>query len=468
MNRFDVLFDDVLLEIFDFYVDINLSYGGRRMIEAWQSLAHVCRRWRRLVFGSPIRLNLQLLCTPETPAKDKLDIWPALPLVVRGDINMAFAPHMDNIIAALEQSNRVCEVFLLDLEDWQLEEVLAAMQVPFPELRDLQLSSRGGTLSVIPDSFLDGSTPRLQVFSLGGIPIAGFPNLLLSTTHLLSLTLFDIPHSGYISPEAIVVLLRALSSLEKLSLGFQSPESRPDQGGRRSSPSKRSVLPALRRLDFKGVTDYLEKLVTCIDTPQLDEIDITFFHQSDFDCPQLTQFINRTPTLGERNKARVEFGFSSTSVTLLPWTRTFAMKILCRDPGRQLSSIAEVCNSSLYHPLSTVEDLYIERQSWRCVWKIDTIESTPWLQLLLPFTVVKNLCLFEEFAPCIGAALQELVGERITEVFPSLRNIYVEGLEPSGRSSFRENVEQFVVARQLSGHPVAISVWDEDSGMGWF
>ena len=62
------------------------------------------------------------------------------------------------------------------------------------------------------------------------------------------------------------------------------------------------------------------------------------------------------------------------------------------------------------------------------------------------------------------AALQELVGARITEVLPSLQNIFVEGLEelePSGLF-FQENIEQFVTARQLSDHPIAISDWGED------
>jgi hypothetical protein len=130
---------------------------------------------------------------------------------------MASISDMDHIIAALGQSNRVCEVFLLDLAHWQLEKVLAAMQVPFPELTDLRLSSYGKTLLVIADSFLDGSAPRLQEFTLGGIPIGGLPNLLLSATHLVCLALFNTPHSRYISPEAIVALPCALSSLETLS-----------------------------------------------------------------------------------------------------------------------------------------------------------------------------------------------------------------------------------------------------------
>ena len=68
VTQIDLLLDDVLLDIFDFCVDQD---GFRRFIytqikgqiEAWQSLVHVCRRWRNIVFGSPLRLNLALVCT---------------------------------------------------------------------------------------------------------------------------------------------------------------------------------------------------------------------------------------------------------------------------------------------------------------------------------------------------------------------------------------------------------------------
>jgi hypothetical protein len=75
---------------------------------------------------------------------------------------------------------------------------------------------------------------------------------------------------------------------------------------------------------------------------------------------------------------------------------------------------------------------------------------------------VKNLRLSKEFVPGIAAALQELVGDRITEVLPSLENIFVNGLEPS--EPFQENIGQFVAARQLSGHPITISDWDDAIG----
>ena len=160
---------------------------GKPNIGAWKSLVHVCQRWRNIVFGSPRRLNLQLCCTPETPARETLDIWPALPLVVWGQLKLSSNTDNVNVVAALEKSNRVRLVHLFLLGDHQLEEVLAAMQVPFPELTGLELMSNGETMPVIPDSFLDGSAPHLRHFGLNGIPFRGLPKLLLSAPHVVEL-----------------------------------------------------------------------------------------------------------------------------------------------------------------------------------------------------------------------------------------------------------------------------------------
>ena len=466
MKQIDVLPDDILLEIFDFYLIMNSSYGSQAAgSAAWESLVHVCRRWRSLVLESPRHLNLRLFCTPKTPARDKLDIWPTLPLLIGGF--MSLTSGTDNVIAALEQSNRVYEVSLQALEDGQLEKVLATMQVPFPELTDLRLSSNGKVLPVIPitDSFLGGSAPRLRHFELSGIPFPRLPKLLMSAAHLVKLRLLDTPHSGYISPEAMVALLSVLSSLETLLLEFRSPQSRPHWESRRSPSSKRSVIPALNYFHFKGVIEYLEDFVTFIDAPQLNILHLTFFNQIDFDTPRLAQFINRMPKF-MKHEAEVLFDDSNASVTLRYGISYFTfgdllINISCAEPDWQLSSIAQVCNSSLHHPLSTVEDLYIDHLYFQLVWNNDAIENTLWLELLRPFTAVKNLYLSKDFAPGIAAALQELVGGRITEVLPNLQNIFLEGLfEPSG--SLRENIWQFAGARRHSGHPIVISVWDRE------
>jgi len=373
-----------------------------------------------------------------------------LPLLIDGYITSLSGA--DDIIVALGKTNRVCEVSL-GITNQQLRDVLAAMQVPFPELTRLKLISYGEIPPVVPDSFLGGSAPRLQHFQLDGLPFPRLPNLLLSATHLVDLSLINIPHSGYISPEAMAALLSVLSSLEVLVLHFQSPQSRPDWVNQRLPPSKRSVIPSLKRFRFKGVIEYLEDLVTSIDAPQLNALSITFFNQIDFDGPRIAQFISRTQII-ERHSARVEFNDGTASVQLpLTW-RNSRIEISCQEPDWQLSSVAQVCNACL-PPLSMMEDLSIDHRYSQLVWKNDAIENTLWLELLLPFPAVKNLYLSNEFAPGIAAALQDIVG---TEVLPSLQNIFVEGLELSG--PFQDNIGQFVAARELSGHSITVSVWD--------
>jgi hypothetical protein len=115
--------------------------------------------------------------------------------------------------------------------------------------------------------------------------------------------------------------------------------------------------------------------------------------------------------------------------------------ILCREPDWQLLSIAQVCNFSL-PPLTMAENFYIMHQYSQLVWKNNVIKNTLWLELLLPFTMVKNLYLAKEFTSGIAAALQELVGDRITEVLPSLQNIFVEEFKPL--RYFQENIGEFV------------------------
>jgi hypothetical protein len=255
-----------------------------------------------------------------------------------------------------------------------------------------------------------------------------------------------------------------LSSLELLSLEFQSPQSGPDRETRCPPPSIRFVIPALLRFTYKGVIEYLEDLISRIHTPKLDYIRITFFIQTDFNTPRLAQFINSTPEL-EKCGVTVLFCDDSAIVMLSPGSPSLKIEISRSKPDRQLSSIEQICNSSLYQALSTVEYLYIQHYYWQRVWKDDDIENTLWLQFLLPFTAVKNLYLFKEFVPGIAAALQELDGGRITEVLPSLRNIFVRGLEPSGL--FQENIDSLLphdsspitLSPFLTGTPPKTMTW---------
>jgi hypothetical protein len=276
-----------------------------------------------------------------------------------------------------------------------LEKLFAAMQVPFPELTDLELTSYGEV--VLPDSFLGGSAPRLRELSLDRIPFPGLPNLLLTAIRLVHLTLWDIPHSGYISPEAMGTALSTLTSLEHLWLGFQSPLSRPDRAIRPPPPPTRSALSVFTSFHFKGDSEYLNDLVAHIDAPRLDDLKIFFFNDIIFYTPQFFKFICRTP-LKELDEAHVSFGGVTAVVKLESASYgELSVEISCRELDWQVSSLEQVCTSCL-PPLTTLERLYIEEgSSSRAHWQ-DNVENAVWLGLLHPFSAVKNLYLSEDFA----------------------------------------------------------------------
>ena len=449
--------DDALLSIFEFCANEEET----RLQQVWQTLVHVCRQWRSLVFGSPRSLNLQLLCTSRTPARDMLDLWPPLPLVIRSYYILGpyAIQNVDNIVAVLEHRNRVCQIYIEDISSSHLEKVCAAMEEPFPELTHLTLWSYEKPMAVVPNSFLGGSAPLLQYLWLDGIPFPGLPKLHLSSTHLTDLRLKQIPHSGYISPEAIATALSTLTSLSIFYLEFQSPLSLPDRATRRPPPSKRFVLPVLIDFGFKGVDEYLEDLVVRIDAPLLKRLGITFFNQILFDTPQLIQFISRTSALRVHETARIIFEDDAATIELLSRGSGYSniiVRILCETSDWQVSSLEQVCTWCL-PPLFTLEDLYISEDQYpRLDWQ-GNVEDTLWLELLQPFATVNTLYLSKEFGPRIMPSLQELVGERTAEVLPSLQNIFLEGLETSG--PVQDGIQQFVATRQAS-HPIAISSWD--------
>ena len=126
----DVLPDVALLEIFEFYV-----YEAWE--EEWQTLVQVCRKWRYIVLGSPRRLNLRLYCRARTPVREKLDVWPLLPIAILGYDHQTWG--MDNIVTALDHNDRVCDITIWGVPSSQVEKVLAAMQQSFPMLTKLVL-----------------------------------------------------------------------------------------------------------------------------------------------------------------------------------------------------------------------------------------------------------------------------------------------------------------------------------------
>jgi hypothetical protein len=452
-----ILPDDVLIEVFDFYVDQPGSLRHARE-DAWHTLIHVSQRWRRIVFASPRRLNLQLLCTNKRSVREMLDIWPELPIVVfaraRGGNSKAQWIEMTNAIAALEQHDRVCSINIQDIHS-PLLKILAAIRTSFPALTDLSLWSKDQRAPVLPDSFLGSSAPRLRKISLEGTPFPGLGKLLLSTSDLVILLLFRIPHSGYISPESMVASLSALTRLEAFCLEFRSPRSRADRERRRPPPLRCVVLPALTRLQFKGDCEYLEDIVSKIDAPLLRRIYIRFFNQLVFDTPQLRYFISRAENFKSLHHAEAPFHDDHVGITLLPNAMhnhdgvRLHLQILCKPSDWQLASLAQVCDSAL-PPSSTLERLSINgyRRHW------EDVEVTQWLELLHPFTSVKDLVLPMKSFQLVASALEMPAEGSVTGVLPALQSLFLQGPKPSEPEL--EAIVKFITPRKLSGCHVTV------------
>jgi len=448
---FNKLPDEVLLEIFDFYMACPPSYRE----DAWHTLVHVCRRWRSVVFDSPHRLNLRLLCMNGRLVK-ALDIWPELPIVIHvDDHNICQPPSVTDVISMLKLHDRVCKVFIDNVPNPFLEEI-ATTSEPFPTLIELELVSYKTDTPILPDSFLGGSVPRLRSLDFWGIPFPGIGKLLLSTRDLVTLSLGFIPPSGYISPESMVVILSALTRLKSFYLSFDPPQFWAHGAGQRPPALTRVVLPALTNFDFSGSSEYLEDMVSRIEAPL--ECIAMAFEELVFDIPLLRDFIGRTQILNAPHRADTSFSEFDARISLFRRKEDVDFKvlyfeILCDPSESQPSSLARACNL-LLPTLPSLEHLGIYESGVLPLQWQHEVELTQWMEFLRPFITVKDLVLDEQAVLSVSSALQELVGERVTEILPALQNIFLEGFQSS--SPVPEGIAKFIAARELSGRPVIV------------
>ena len=189
-----------------------------------------------------------------------------------------------------------------------------------------------------------------------------------------------------------------------------------------------------------------------------------YFNQLIFGNSQLPHFISHAEKFKELSQADIIFYNHSIKVTLSPQTitddhRWLTLEILYMESDWQLSSLMQVCSSSLPPgPLSFLEHLDIhEDQYSRPLWQ-DNVENVQWLEFLYPFTAMKNLYLLEELRLHVTPTLQGLLGERAAEVLPALQKHFIAGL-----GSFRpvqEAIGPFIESQQHFGRPTAVQLWE--------
>ncbi|KAH9968543.1 hypothetical protein BGW80DRAFT_1461921 [Lactifluus volemus] len=311
--------NEVLTEIFIFdrliSISLSQSYWFPRQLWKWQRLAHVCRKWRHIIFDSPRSLDLRLFCTFGTPVKDNLDCWPAFPIDMHyrwgGNYANSNIEYKDDIMAALQNSDRICKI-RLNVTTSLFENLTSLSRESFPMLEHLEL----------------GSFPNLHVLHVAKIAFPAFQRVLPSARNLVDLHLEALPSSGYITPAALLAFLPVMTRLESLYLHFHSPISRPISGGYRPAPQGRAVLHSLKWFTFYGVSEDLECLLSGIDAPGIMYINVTFFNQTTiFDTSQFLQFTSRTETQMSHDTAELYCLESDISMTLTRRGRPLQMML---------------------------------------------------------------------------------------------------------------------------------------------
>ena len=460
--------DNVLIEIFDLcrkdhkfhrFIHIprlkdiyNPDSESSLPVWRWHGLVQVCQRWRQIIFGSPRRLDLQILCSRQIPVRENLDSLPPFPIAIQYLTFETLTPDEEKgLSAAFEHPGRIRQVDLC-LRGPQLGKVATAMQQPFPALTHLTLGWHR-IRPVLPSGFLGGSAPCLKYMHLERVLFPELPMFLSSTSDLVNLYLNNIPRDGYISPEAMTACLVALPRLRSFFFGSLDT-SHADHI--HPPPVTRTLLPALTSFGYRGHHEYLEDLVARIDSPRLSQIYIEYGDERhrgfDFQAEQLVKFINcsEDPEMSVMRHADINFSLCLVTFEMYPspenrdWGRVTVL-ISCEGFQTQVSRMSQVFGQPSAI-LSHVVHLKLSQNE-------DYIDAygNAWLVLLRQFLALRALHVSRRLAPCLVHALKRLPVEMVAEVVPVLDLLYLED-EPASPS----RIEEFLTACRLSGHPITI------------
>ncbi|KAH9003582.1 CHAT domain-containing protein [Lactarius hatsudake] len=464
----ETLPQEILLEIFDVYRLDSLKQsqiGGRPW--AWHRLAHVCQRWRFIIFASSRYLDLKVFCTYGTPVREILSSSLLnLPIIVRyggfPGSSLLTADDEDGIVALLDHPSRIREVQLTTTAPL-LEKAAILVQQPFSVLEYLHLSTRTEPGLVLPSEF--GSAPRLRILRMVGVALPALPKLLLSAQDLVSLQLEELPSIGY-TLDALRFCLPEMTLLKTLRIHFLSPSSRPALASTFQSQKSHPDLDYLNYIEFHGASEYLESLLSTISAPFLKYIHMAFFNQLIFhtpQLPQLCQFILRTKTQRSPIHATIHCSEAEISVILskpgIP--HHLALRILCKDLDWQISSMAELCEG-LSPTLSHVEQLNISAAPTLFPRGQDETDLTQleFSDLFRQFIDVKRLCITGGSVRHVAGALGPIAGQLPVTFLPVLREIYVGN--HAELASTQSALAPFIAARKDSAHPIVVRSLEPD------
>jgi hypothetical protein len=456
-----ILDDDSLLHVFYLYRPFLLGedendddrlWGGIKGWDRgrwWYKLAHVCQRWRNILFGSALYLELSLVCTYGTPVADMLAHSPPFPLVLEyveigRDITIN---DEDGIILALKQRGRVLRVRLFNVTS--LQKFIAAMDEEYPILEYLVTGlPRIGTIgTMFPETL---QAPHLRHLTLYGITLPIGSRLLTNAVGLVTLYLIIADPSTYFHPNTLLQWILLMPQLETLGIIMASPI--PDSDVARHTPIIAPfTLPNLRDFRFTGVTTYLETLVHRITAPRLEKLKIDFFNQLTVSAPRLLQFMNTAENL-KFDSASFNFSDKRVDAVIYPHGEfemyALGIVVYCWHLDWQVSSMIQI-SSLLSQMFSVVEHLtLLHEEHSQSSEEHNQVDRTEWRRLLSPFRNVKTLLIGDGLVEDLSRCLELGDGELPLELLPELQELTYSG---SG-----DAFTSFIDARQNTDRPISL------------
>ena len=398
----NILNDDVLLHIFYVYLlDIKDEEENFRLVRKWchqrwwYKPAWVCRRWRQLILASPSRLDLHLLCTYRVPVADMLAHSPPLPLTIFYDnCNREMtAKDEEGVLLALSHCDRLHRVALF-IPGTKLGKFTPPINEEFPILERMCIWSRPHDSTYLA-SLKTFRAPNLRHMWTICLPVAS--PLPANTTSLVTLELIDIPASAYFPPSYILKRLSHTPQLETLVIHFQSPLPNRDVTRQLSNtPFTTNVtLPRLHVFSFRGVSAYLEGLVSRISAPSLNSLDIQLFNQLPFTVPRLLEFMQTSEGL---SFSSMKLTFDESSVDLISdphrsgQQHPLRLRILCENLDWQVAAAIQILGK-LSPVLSAVKKLTLRHGKLdRSSELYNDFRRTQWREFFKPLGSVKKLC----------------------------------------------------------------------------
>ena len=375
---------------------------------------------------------------------------PALPLIldyVDQDREMTLLDE-DEILIALGHRDRIRRI-RLRLPAPNLQRLTTAMDQKFPMLEYLYMGppAEHNTSLDFPQHF---QAPHLRNLLLNFFALPISTPLLTTAVDVVTLSLNSIPPSAFFHPNDLLQRLSLMRQLEVLGISFQPPAPNLDSEIQLSDTPfiTHVTLPNLRWFGFQGTSNYLEALLTLMDTPHLEKLQITFFNETSFVVPYLLRHMST-----ERfkfNYARCCFFKEGVAAWIFPdeeaRTYSFCMHVICEHFDQQLSSAAQIFR--VLSPLfSGVQHLIIHyRMHDLSSMGHHEARRTRWHELLMSFNNVNSLRVPNGLLVELSRFLRWDDG-----VLPELNELICPTRHGAGGA-----FGPFVDARNAAGHPVRL------------